>query len=415
MTTTHRQSFRMAFAFATVLAATTASAQSYYYPPTPAQGPPPNLSANSQSFAIDTFITHHCCDPLTGAPDGVYDEIDQAVAENNASYGVGSSGAVVTATKTRYSPWMYATQYTDRPNQSVVLISYYINYELTDIYWHGFPYPFSRTAGQSIDIEISCEGWYPWYRGQGQLTLTSKVSRPVLDSDHSVLEDTLGGILWQQAIPDLVDSRITAKLGTFASGTHRRALGFGCNTLGEESDSTSPAFDSVLWDLVKPKFNVPGFDLNQISVRVAQVRRLTVHDLSNNIVYYPVENPQLELYVGYKHLIVNLPAMVEGQVFVPGATAVVSTPMPPTTAQYSGNVVIIANMWQVPQNMEDSAFLVFDRAANFGVGTRIVNTPKIWSYINSRTHKPIIVRSKGYEVTLEITGPPILGGVYSTF
>ena len=89
--------------------------------------------------------------------------------------------------------------------------------------------------------------------------------------------------------------------------------------------------------------------------------------------------------------------------------------MPPTTAQYSGNLVIIANMWQVPQNIEDSAFVVFDRASNFGAGTRIVNTPKIWSYINSRTRRPIIVRSNAYEVTLEISGPPVIGGVFATF
>ena len=58
--------------------------------------------------------------------------------------------------------------------------------------------------------------------------------------------------------------------------------------------------------------------------------------------------------------------------------------------------------------MEDSTFLVFDKTTNFGAGTRIVNTPKIWSDLNPRTRKPIIVRSNGYEVTLQISGPPVL-------
>ena len=80
------------------LAATSsASAQSYYYPPTPSQGPPPNQSDSSQAFTIDTFITRHCCDETTGAKDGLYDQIEQAIAENNAAYGVASTGAVVTA------------------------------------------------------------------------------------------------------------------------------------------------------------------------------------------------------------------------------------------------------------------------------------------------------------------------------
>jgi len=404
-----RPILRIAFAFTVVVvtAAGPASAQSNYYPPTPAQGPPPNLSDNSQQFAIDTFITHHCCDATTGVTDGLYDQIDHAIAENNASYGIGSSGAVITATKTRYSPWMYATQYTDRPNQNVILSSYFIKYDITDIYWHGISYPFSRTAGQSVDIQISCEGWYPWYQGNGQLTLTSTVSAVTVDSSHSVLEDTFGGILWNNAIPQYVDSVVTSKLSQFASGTHRRALGFPCNTLGTIAFPDSPQFDSVLWDFFVPRRFPLSTAFQQLSIRVAQVRRLAVHDLSNSPIYYAVESPRLELYVGYNHLVVNLPQMQEGQVYVPDSSAVVSSPIPPTTAQYSGRLVIIANMWQVPQNIEDSTFLAFDKAANWGAGTRTVNTPKIWWYTSPMiSRKPILVRSNGYEVTLQISGPP---------
>jgi len=401
---------RIALAFATAAAASTASAQSNYYPPTPPQGPPPNLSNSSQNLTIDTFVTRHCCDATTGAHDGVYDQVEQAIAENNAAYGTGTSGAVVTATKTRYSPWMYATQYTDRPNQRIAQISYFIDYDIDNIYWHGVSYPFSRTAGQSIDIQISCEGWYPWYKGNGQLTLTSIVSAVTLNAGHSVLEDTFGGILWNNAIPDYVDSQITAKLSRFPRGTHKTPLGFSCNTLGAQAFPDSPQFDQVLWDYVRPRFPGGGNTVfDQISVQVTKVRRLTVHDLSGATVYYPVESPRLELYVGYQPLVVELPQMQEGQVFFPSSNAVVSVPTPPATAQYSGQNIIIANMWQVPQNIEDSTFLVFDKTTDFGAGTRIVNTPKIWSYLNPRvSRKPIIVHSNGYEVTLQISGPPIL-------
>jgi hypothetical protein len=407
--TVSRRTCRIATAFAIVvtIAAGTASGQSNYYPPTPPQGPPPNASDSSQQFAIDTFVTRHCCDATTGLRDGVYDQIDRAVAENNAAYGVATSGAVVTATKTRYSPWMYATQYTNRPNQHVVRILYFITYEITDIYSNGITYPFSRTAGQSIEVQISCEGWYPWYKGKGELTLTSIVSGVTLDTDHSVIEDTIGGILWNNVIPQYVDSQIVAKLTKFPRGTHSRALGFSCNTLGRQSFPDAPQFESVLWDYVQPKFGPITNALQQISVRVTQVRRLTARDVSNNPLYYAIENPRLELYVGYNHLVLDLPQMQEGQVHVPGPNAILSSPIPPSTAQYAGRLVIVANMWQVPQNIEDSMFLAFDKATNFGAGTRTFNTLKLWWYRNALvSRKPILMRTPGYEITLQITGPP---------
>ena len=133
MTISRQRISRIAVACALLIAgaAMDASAQSNYYPPTPAQGPPPNLSASSQQFTTDSFITRHCCDETTGAHDGLYDQIEQAIAENNAAYGVGTSGAVITATKKRYAPWMYSTQYTNRPNQNIVQISYEVTLQIS--------------------------------------------------------------------------------------------------------------------------------------------------------------------------------------------------------------------------------------------------------------------------------------------
>jgi hypothetical protein len=393
-------------AWLAVAAVSSASAQSYYYPPTPPQGPPPNQSDSSQAFTIDTFITRHCCDEATGAKDGLYDQIEQAIAENNAAYGVASTGAVVTATKTRYAPTMWATQYTNRPNQNIVRISYYIDYEITSIYWQGVPYPFSRTAGQSIDIDISCEGWYPWYQGKGELTLTSRVAAPVLDTDHSIIEDTIGGILWQNVLPQYVDSQITAKLKGFGKGTHSRGLGIECNTLGRKSFADSPQLDQVLWDLLQPGFIVSTLR-PQLSVRVLQVQRLAARDLFDNPLYYAVETPRLEVWVGYNNRItIDLPEMVEGQIFVPDASAVASMPVPPSNDQIQGRVVLIANM-QHGYSIEDTALLTFDKAASWGVGTPIVNTPKLWWYRSRFSRKPILMRSDGYEVTLQVSGGPI--------
>ena len=394
-------------------AAISVSAQSNYYPPTPSQGPPPNLSDNSQQFAIDTFITRHCCDEETGLRDGLYDEIERAIAENNAAYGIASSGAVITATKRRYLPSLQSTPYHNRPNQNIVDIAYHITYDITDIYAHGISYPFSRKAGQSIHVQISCEGWYPWYQGRGELMLTSIVAAPVLDTDHSVIEDTLGGILWQNVIPQYVDREISAKLGRFRKGTSRRSLGFACNTLGTKGFLDAPQFDHVLWDLVQPRFPALGGLRPQLAVRVTQIRRLPVRDLSNNQVYYPIETPRLELYAGYRPLVIDLPPMQEGQIFVPGPNAVVSSPIPPTNAQFAGRFVIIANMQLPAQYMfDDTGFISFDKTTDFGVGTRILNTPKLWWYRLPPSRHPVFVRSNGYELTLQITGPPTT--VYSS-
>jgi hypothetical protein len=292
---------------------------------------------------------------------------------------------------------MYATRYTDRPNQNVALISYYVSYDISNIYGGGVSYPFSRTAGQSIDIQISCEGWYPWYKGNGTLTLTSIVSSVTLDTDHSIAEDTFGGILWNNVIPQYVDSQIASRLGRFPSGTRTAPLGIQCNTLGAAAFPDDPGEDEVLWDYITPRPSIWPTVNPQISVRVTQVRRL------NNSAYYPVETPVVELYVGYQLLVLNLPPMVENQTFFPDATAVVSSPVPPTTTVYSAPLVLIANTRIL--SIEDSTFDVFDATSNFGAGPRTVVTPKITSQFSPIYRKPIIVRSNGYEITLQITGP----------
>lgn len=417
MTFNGRRIVRIAAAFASVAilaTATTTNAQSHY-PPTPPQGPPPNLSDGSPYFGIDTLFTRHCCNTETGLPDGLYDQIEQAVAANNSAYvdnyinSPATPGALVQATKTRYSPWMYATQYTDRPNQHIALISYFVKYDITNLRAYGINYPFARTASQSIELRLSCAGWYPWYQGRGQLTLTSVVSDVNLDTGHSVLEDTFGGILWNNVIPQFVDRQISSALGRFPRGTRQASLGIPCNTLGVQANPGNPGFDAVMYDYVPPKIVVTG--LKQLSVSVTQVRRLKARDLETNTpLYYPVEQPRLELFVGYHRLTIDLPEMQENDVYVPGPT-VVSTPIPPTDPAYSGQLVIIANM-RVPFSAAghlldnvDSAVVVSDKNTKFGVGTRTISTPKLSSSSSFSSKGSILVGTPGYEVTLKIAGP----------
>jgi len=77
-------------------------------------------------------------------------------------------------------------------------------------------------------------------------------------------------------------------------------------------------------------------------------------------------------------------------VYVPDSSASCRVPIPPTTAQYSGRLVIIANMWQVPQNIEDSTFLAFDKAANWELH-RTVQYSQILV-----VHSPMISRKRSW-------------------
>jgi hypothetical protein len=396
-----------------------------YYPPTPSQGP---LTASGNSFiTIDTFITPE-----------IYNRIDRAIHDNNRCYSLVKAGAaqclsdlgvddndkcvwgctkngvfisrptsaaIITVTKKRYSPWMSQTQYPDRPNEFAVLTSYFFVYDLSSIWGSGFSYPFSRTVSQSLDLYTTCQGWQT---GTGGLVVTSVLAPAYMDQDHSIVEDTLGGILWNNVIPSYVDSKIRSALSTFGAGTTVKKLGstdssgvfhpMQCNRLGVSAFSDAPNLESINFDLL-PTIRI-GLFSQQISVRVTQVRRLMLHDRNGYVVRYPTEYPRLELYAGYSGLVLDLPPMMEGQTYFPTSTAAVSTGLPPL-----GQLVVIANMWDTSHYTRDPGFIVFNQSQNWGAGTRILNTPKIWSEFDPLFRKPIIMRASGYEVTLQITPP----------
>jgi hypothetical protein len=402
----------------------TASAQyiyDNYYPPTPPQGPPAP-SAGFQSLGIDLVITPE-----------VHKRIDQAISDNNLCYlpaksGAAScfrpegvddndrciwgctkngvfvprptSGAIISATKKRYAPWLAQTLYADRPNENQVKVGYFIVYKLTGIWGCSggvcFDFPFSRTVSQSIDVYVACKGWQ---NGTGDLGGTTIVSQAYMEPDHSLLEDTLFGILWNNVIPSYVDSRIRASLSSFGGGTGNfKSFGFSCNRLGVSAFLDMPKFDSVNFQRV-PVFTSPLFTPG-ITVRVTQIRRLQLHAISGAIVRYPSETNQFELWVGYSSIVLTLPPMVENQTYFPTATAAVTVPVP------ASQLILIATMWDLEHYTRDPSFAVFTKNNNWGGGTQRLNTPKIWSEFSPLLHKPILMRGNGYEVTLQITPPP---------
>src|SRR5207248_828655 len=165
----HNRLFEIATALALAAAIcigvpATASAQP------PAQGPP-SPSPNPQQLGVSLITST------------LKNIIEKKVADENAAltytkcitlsfpfpnmpYCFQAHKAIITPSLQSYSPWMTQTQYRDRPNQRITLISYIATYDVHDIE----NYPFSRTISQSIDLQVSCE---QWYTGNGTLTVTA--------------------------------------------------------------------------------------------------------------------------------------------------------------------------------------------------------------------------------------------------
>ena len=391
-----------------------------YYPPTPTQGPPAP-SSSAAFLTVDTFLTPE-----------VYGRIDQAISDNNRCYlptkmgfpscfrveGVDdndrciwgcmkngvfiprpTSAAMISVTKKRYAPWMAQTLYPDQPNESQAKVGFFMVYSLTQIWGCSggvcFDFPFSRTVSQAIDVYVACKGWQ---NGTGDLGATTVVERAYMDPNHSLLEDTLFGLLWNNIIPSIVDSRIRSSLSSFGGGTGSfKSFAKACNRLGVSAFLDSPKFDSINYALV-PVFQSFLFN-SGISVRVTQIRRLPVHQNTGAIVRYPTETNQFELWVGYSRVIVTLPPMAENQTYFPTSTAAVSVSVP------ASQLILIATMRDLEHYTCDPSFAVFTKANNWGGGTQRIYTPKIWSEWSLLYRKPILMRANGYEVTLQITPP----------
>ncbi len=407
-----------------------------YYPPTPPQGPP-LAGPGSKEITIDSLITHHVDE--NGIHDGVYDRIDRAVRDNNRCYFAASCfsdegiddndkclwgcmkngvwiprpdhGAMITATKTRYSPVLAQTLYPDRPNDNVAKITYFVTYNLSRIYGCSggvcFEYPWSRTVSQSIHVYVSCA---EWHTGNGDLNLKTVLSEPYMDPDHSWSEDIIGGIAFANLIPNYVDSRIRASLSSFGGG-ESKSLEKPCNRLGVTSFPDNPQLEYISFNYVyvSSRFHLAT---PQITVRVTQVRRLMLHDLSGNVVRYDTETPMLEFYVGYSQIVLTMPPMLEGQAYFPTANAEITLPAPS-----SGQLFLIASMRDLNHDVRDPTFVVLDKNSNWGNSTQRLNTPKIWSERDPFLKKPLLMRAPGYEVTVQIigTGPTVTTRTFTAF
>src|SRR5262249_50736227 len=163
--------------------------------------------------------------------------------------------------------------------ENIAQNTFFVVYALSQIWGCSsagcFDYPFSRTVSQSIDVYISCQGWQT---GTGNLVATTVVSQAYMDADHSLLDDTLFGIPWNNLIPSYVDSKIRSSLAKFGSPTAPKVLSktnpdgtvdpMECNRLGVVAftDGLSAKYEAINYDYVVPRFTVaPGLAVSTIT------------------------------------------------------------------------------------------------------------------------------------------------------
>lgn len=226
----------------------------------PAQGPAP-----STPKAFSLTVTS-----LTGQVMAI---VNQVVAEQNALLANDPAyRAVISVTPTVYSPAMISTSNFDRPNEFAASTPYMLNYKVTGmqakVAGQWISYPFERNLFQSLSVQTTCDGWY---QGRGALRHLARANPPVLDTDHSFLEEALSYLLVNR-IPSYIDTQIKARLANLPVIAAEVPSGNACSTLGVHTRAMGFPYDTIEYD-VFPVISTPGFTSN-ITVTVLQVKRL---------------------------------------------------------------------------------------------------------------------------------------------
>lgn len=355
-----KTTFRRTFAIATAVAAAVIFTGAPALAQPPAQGP--------ASPSPNAFPFQH-----SGVTNILTNALNQAMAS------VSKKLPSILSLSYSYDTWppsLFQTQFQDRPNEFYVKIPYILSYTAS------VPVLGGLTFTQALDVDFYCEGWQT---GTGVLTIRQVLYPPYFDQNQfSIPADIL-------QIPSLVNPIVQSALANFPSGTSTTTTGQACYSLGASGDA-------YLVDLQPTTHHLAGAAtaLQEMSVRVLQVSR------SMSAAYEALEKPSLYLWAGYSTMRLGLPPMVPGQTFVPTTNAVIQTPVPPS----NGQLVLIADITYSDMTQEDSNFAVFSSSSNFGAGTQKLSTFKSWFMPAQNGNKPYKVSVDGYDITLQITGPP---------
>jgi hypothetical protein len=367
----------------------------------PSQGPPA-ASANARHVLVDNLTT-----ALTNI-------IQPAVSAENAALASDPNfHAVITPVAIPSFPYMGQTGSFDQPNQFFADVPYSFIYRVTNISvkvnGSFVPYPDTAIIGQDIDLRAICSGWFT---GRGALTYSVVTGQAGYVGNTNFPNPEVGALL-QVIIPNFVNTVVNAKVASYPAGSQAVESGAGCRSLGtfppvvifvaNQGQSGSQPSDSpaIIFD---PPALVPPIvtNMNSVTVTVTRIRRLELHAFNGQPAYAAVETPTLDFFAGFTHLHIQLPAMSEGQSFVPTSDNVATTLVP----LESGTLVLLGVMTYEDLTHEDSAFVTFSRNLDFGAGTQTLDTPKQVLRL-TMIGKPGTTSGPAYEITVEITAPPV--------
>jgi hypothetical protein len=359
----------------------------------PAQGPPP-ASSKAQSLQVSDLTS-----VVQAVVTGTVDKENANLANNNSHRAFIQVSPIVPQT-----PFMTTTNYHNQPNEFIAEITYNLTYQVSQIQVNTFlgwiSYPFTRTLTQQIDVFHGCEGWST---GSGVISSTIFAGPLFLQGD-SIAEEAINALLLDE-IPQYVDSQINSALGAFATGSSNLPNGAPCRSLGVSTIAAGNSADLVTYD--PPVRQGPGsVPPPNITVRVTKVHRLQVLDSNNQPVYNPSEFPEIDIYAGFTHLLLDVPPMIQGQTVTLTTNNTLETPIPPNPEL----LVLIANVSSGNDDVNaDYAFRTFGATSGFGNGTEVMYTPKHWIQTGRQPGaKQVSVTAPGYELTFEISTPGAL-------
>jgi hypothetical protein len=370
----------------------------------PAQGPPA-ATANARQVPVSALTT------------ALMNIIQAAVAAENAALASDPNfHAVITPEPISSFPYMGQTGNFDQPNQFFADVPYSFLYRVTNVSVRVngsfVPYPEVAIIGQDLDLRATCSGWFT---GRGALTYSVVTGQAGYVGDTNFPNPQVG-VLLQQIIPNFVNTVVNGKVASYPAGSQAVDSGAACRSLGtlptvvifvaNQGQSGSQPPDS---DPLAITFDPPGIVppiatiLNSVTVKVTGIRRLALHGLNGLPTYATVETPILDFFAGFTHLHIQLPAMSEGQSFVPTTDNVATTLVP----IQSGTLVLLGVMTYEDLTHEDSAFVTFSRNLDFGAGAQTFDTPKQVLTKLAVISKPVTSSGPAYEITVEVTAPPV--------
>jgi hypothetical protein len=372
----------------------------------PPQGPPP-ATPNARVVLSNN---------LTGV---LRDTIQPAIdAENAALLNDPNFHAVISVSLIVSPPFMGQTTNFDQPNQFFADVPYSIIYSVTNISvqvggsW--IPYPQTAIIGQDLNLQATCDGWFT---GRGALTY-SVVPSPAAYFGDTNFPNPQVGILLQQIIPNFVNTVVKAKFAAYGTGPEGELVdsGAACRSLGtpqpiifiahQAQDSIQPQDTGSPDILFDPPPSPITIGQDTVTVKVTRIHRLELDGVDGQPAYSAVETPILDFFAGFTHLHIKLPAMIEGQTFIPTSDNVATTLVPVE----SGTLVLLGVMTYEGIPHEDMAFLTFSRNLDFGAGKQTLYTPKQILLRGIAATTAPVPPGAAYEITVEITAPPVLIG-----